>query len=113
MAGFDAGQDKFRQILLTQLFALLLLALALGQIGGEVAGKLRILLTERQKGVARDELAEAIFQRGEAVAAAAVKLGAHIEQIIDPVITKLVVRGRLFHRPLDDEIEAGRLIPLF
>ncbi|MNT22880.1 hypothetical protein D3C72_1582820 [compost metagenome] len=45
------------------------------------------------------------------MAAAAIELGTDVEQIVDPVIAERLVGARLLHRPLDDEVEAGRGVP--
>ena len=45
------------------------------------------------------------------MAAAAVELGAHIEHVPHAIVAEGLMGPRLFHRALDDEVEAGGLIP--
>ncbi len=106
-----ARQDELRQVLLPELAAALLLPLAIGQGGGEVAGDVGVLVTQGQKDGAGNELAEGVFQRGEAVAAASVELGTDVEHVPLAIVAKRLVGGRLFHSPLDDEVEALGLVP--
>ncbi|MNR37932.1 hypothetical protein D3C85_1559940 [compost metagenome] len=81
VADVDAGQDEFRQILLAELAAALLLALALCQIGGEVVSEGGVVRAEPLKHGAGNELAEAVFEGAETVATVAIELGAHVEQV--------------------------------
>lgn len=111
MVGSDAGQDELCQVLLSELAAALLLPLALRQGGGEVAGDMGVLVAQGQKDGAGNELAEGIFQGGETVAAVPVKLGTDVEHVPLAIVAKGLMGGRLFHGPLDDEVEPGGLLP--
>ena len=111
VAGVDAGQDEFRQVLLPELAAALLLSLTLGQGGGEIVCEGGVRVAQPQEGVAGDQLAESVLQGAETMAAAAVELGAHIEHVPHAIVAEGLMGPRLFHRALDDEVEAGGLIP--
>ena len=63
------------------------------------------------EGVAGDQLAEGVLQGAETMAAAAVELGAHIEHVPHAIVAEGLMGPRLLHRALDDEVEAGGLIP--